>query len=142
MTTRRKLGSSLETNKLSPEEIALVEGAKPVSIQVKTKTKEDDNNVAGGIEPEPKRDESNSETQPSKPKAKVPKQKKQSLRRATGNAAPSDDVLVTDSFKLYKGIQNRLLRASFERKVEKTAPYTKQAIVNKALDSWLSDNGF
>ena len=32
MTTRRKLGNSLETNKLSPDELALVEGAKPGGI--------------------------------------------------------------------------------------------------------------
>ena len=142
MTTRRKLGSSLETNKLSPEELALVEGPKSDPIQVAPKPNEENSKEAGRIELESKKSVPVEEEQYANLKTKGPKPKKQALRRATENANSSDDMLVTDSFKLYKGIQKRLLRASFERKVDKIAPYTKQAIVNDALDSWLSENGF
>ena len=136
MTTRRKLGSSLETNKLSSEEVALVKAAEPIPIQKLDKANDEhDIKIAGRIDPKPIPEES-----PQHPIVK--KQKKLSTKRLVAQAEMGEEALVTDSFKLYKSIQNRLLRASFERKVDKTPPYTKQAIVNDALDAWLLEQGF
>ena len=159
----------METNKLSPEEQALVEAAKPVG-----KPTGDQNKVAGRIGPRVDDAEAGDAGKPQekkapearKPKKKAAKKEKpEASRKETSEAEPKrgrprkepekkpepapaeaedvgEIVLVTDSFKLKKNIQDRLLRASFERKVSKSAPYTKQAIVNEALDAWLVENGF
>jgi len=159
----------LETNKLSPEEQALVEAAKTGG-----KPTGDQNRVAGRIGPrvgdaeagDARKPEEKKAPEARKPKNKAAKKEKPAAsRKETPEAgsergrpkkepekksepapAEAEDVgeivLVTDSFKLKKNIQDRLLRASFERKVSKSAPYTKQAIVNEALDAWLLENGF
>lgn len=205
--SRRKLGSSLETNKLSPEEEALVAAARPKAESdsvVEPPASESPSSSAEENEPETENSEApnaNEEVAPSedaesqdsvestaeepegvvevdiagqdepeqedeksgvdieflentrKIEEKPKKRKRKTSRKpeteeseapveATAIASNPEVVLITDSFKLKREIRDRLLRASFERKLTRAAPYTKQAIVNDALESWLSDNGF
>lgn len=207
--SRRKLGSSLETNKLSPEEEALVAAARPKTEHdsgVESRSvSEPSTSLAEEVPPELENSESlsgsdvvapneepesqqNPDEAPSEVPAKVeesvrdrsgytkendessavdieflentqeieekPKKRKRKPARKpqmeekvtaeepTANASNAEVVLITDSFKLKREIRDRLLRASFERKLSRSEPYTKQAIVNDALESWLSEKGF
>ena len=155
--TRRKLGSSLEPNRLSPEEQALVEAAKPqpvvLPVQDDAVSADSAKDTSQAVEIPVKQ----TTTSAKKPEAVSSKSKKtRTPKAARASKAKSsktqptneperetgDVVLVTDSFKLKQDIQKRLLRASFERKLTREAPYTKQAIVNEALEAWLTEQGF
>jgi len=50
--------------------------------------------------------------------------------------------LITMTVRLPSNIQQVLLDASFERKRNKIEPYTQQAIVAEALQSWLQKYGY
>ena len=120
-------------NKLSPAEQALVDQAKPkpdkeVSIQVL------DPDVSEPKQPTGKNEDSS------------PPEKKRTVRtkktRKFASQESGEVVLVTESFKLRKDLQERLLRASFERKMSREAPFTKQGIINEAIETWLDTQGF
>lgn len=138
--SRRKLAATLETNRLSPQEQALVDAAstKPHLVAV-----EPPEELKTQVEAPPSTEATVVETEKVLAPKPTPKQRRtRAKKEASGEESESDEILISDSFKLRKSVQERLLKASLHRKLERTKPYTKQDIVNVALDEWLEAHEF
>ena len=55
---------------------------------------------------------------------------------------PESVAIVSATFRLPASIPAALLKASSERKMKKTRPFTQQDIVADALTTWLQKNGY
>jgi len=64
-------------------------------------------------------------------------------RPAAAKATPvASGAVVGLSFRLPLEIHNALMRASFERKMEKQEPWTQQDIAAEAFTNWLKKQGY
>lgn len=124
MAKRKSLLESVDG--LSEEEKAFIDGGRPKPTTKPPNTIEAKEPPLPGPEAKP-----------------LPKRTKPGRHRINSQeGAEGPVVLVADTFKIPQEIARRLLEASFSRKITRTKPYTKQAIVAEALDQWLSDNSF
>jgi len=116
---------------LPPEALALIKEGTP---RPQTQSA-----VLAAPKPDEPRESPPSEAQAPKPAVESQPASKPKPQRELAAETVS---LVSMNFRVPAGIPAALLKASSERKMKKTRPFTQQDIVTEALTLWLRKNGY
>lgn len=125
---RRPMSAALKTADLSPEEMAFVTGGTPSTTATIGLAKPDVSRLA--VDP------------PLEPEMAAPAVKHKSPLRKETAATGMASGLVNLSFRIPAEIHVALMRASFDRKLQRQEPWTQQEIVADAIAAWLKKQGY
>jgi len=122
--------AALKTAELSPEALAFIRQGTPKPEAERLASKPIA--PASEIKSQPPENDAAAEAV-ARPKPRI---------QARQEAAPVQGPLVGLSFRLPAEIHHALMRASFERKMQRQEPWTQQEIAAEALAGWLKKQGY